>query len=217
MEGRTFLEEFGLAQVEGRLAARAIKRSVDLLFSVLALILLSPLLLLIAIAIKLESPGPVLFRQRRMGRHGDDFGMLKFRTMVDGADAEKQKLMHLNEAGGGLFKINGDPRVTRVGKLLRSTSLDELPQLWNVIRGEMSLVGPRPLVTEEDALISGAHRRRLELRPGLTGVWQVAGASQVPLDEMCELDLAYVENWSPWGDLGLMIRTVPHVIFRRGV
>jgi lipopolysaccharide/colanic/teichoic acid biosynthesis glycosyltransferase len=143
--------------------------------------------------------------------------MVKFRTMADGADDRKDELRHLNEAADGLFKIHADPRITRVGRWLRKTSLDELPQLFHVLSGEMSVVGPRPLVPEEDARIQGPFRCRTEVRPGMTGPWQVAGASQVPIGEMMELDREYVENWTAWRDVSLIVRTIPHVVMRRGI
>lgn len=197
-------------------SSRAIKRTVDFLVSGFALIVLSPLLATIAIAIKLDSPGPVLFRQRRVGRDGKPFSMLKFRTMVADADARKGELHHLNEARG-LFKIAADPRVTRVGRLLRPTSLDELPQLVNVLRREMSIVGPRPLIPEEDSRVEGWHRRRLHLTPGMTGPWQVLGSARIPLDEMSRIDYLYVTNWSLWLDIKIILRTVPHVLRRQGM
>lgn len=204
------------AEVERGFGARAAKRVFDLAFAVAALVVLTPFLALTALAIKLDSPGPVLFRQRRIGRWGREFEMLKFRTMVDGADDHKHRLRHLNEAAEGLFKINGDPRTTRTGRMLRATSLDELPQLLHVLTGRMSLVGPRPLVAEEDAEF-GAHNPRRVVRPGLTGPWQVAGASRIPIREMIVLDNDYVENWSFWGDIRLIVLTIPHVVLRRGV
>lgn len=214
---RDRVEEPPTAPLEGRAAAQGAKRVFDATISGLALLLLSPLLALIAIAIKLDTPGPILFRQRRIGRYGEPFGMLKFRTMVDGADERKHYLRHLNEAADGLFKINRDPRITRVGRLLRSTSFDELPQLVQVLTGEMSIVGPRPLIAEEDSQIRGADRRREQMRPGLTGPWQVAGSSKIPLSEMVKLDANYVDSWTLVGDLSLIVRTVPHVLMRRGV
>jgi lipopolysaccharide/colanic/teichoic acid biosynthesis glycosyltransferase len=175
---------------------------------------ISPLLLVIAVAVKVSSPGPVLFRQPRVGRRGRCFEMLKFRTMYDGADAQKAKL---RDAVGtdGLFKLADDPRVTPVGRILRRTSLDELPQLINVLRGEMSLVGPRPLVEEEDRLIAGWHHRRREGTPGMTGVWQVLGSARVPLDDMVKMDYLYRANWSLWLDLKILLRTCAHVFSRR--
>jgi lipopolysaccharide/colanic/teichoic acid biosynthesis glycosyltransferase len=199
------------------LLPRAAKRTIDLIGAVLLLVLLMPLWIAIALLIKADSPGPILFRQRRVGRGGQTFGMIKFRTMVDGADARKPALLHLNEAAEGLFKISDDPRVTKVGRWLRATCLDELPQLLHVITGQMSLVGPRPLVPEEDAQIRGVYRERLAVRPGMTGPWQVEGASAIPIHGMVLLDRYYVEEWSPWLDLKLLTRTAALVIARRGL
>jgi lipopolysaccharide/colanic/teichoic acid biosynthesis glycosyltransferase len=213
----TKLGERSIARPAPKRGHSAIKRGLDLMLSLLSLVVLLPVIALIAVLIKLDTPGPVFFRQRRIGRRGHDFGMLKFRTMVDGADDRKDELRHLNEAADGLFKIHEDPRITRVGRWLRKTSLDELPQLFQVINGEMSIVGPRPLVPEEDAQIHGQYRCRTEVRPGMTGPWQVAGSSQVPIDEMMELDREYVENWTAWRDLSLIMQTIPHVVMRRGV
>jgi lipopolysaccharide/colanic/teichoic acid biosynthesis glycosyltransferase len=198
-------------------AARATKRAFDLIGAILLLVLLAPFWLVIALAIKLDTPGPVLFRQRRIGHDGESFRMFKFRTMIDGADEQKATLLHLNQAADGLFKINGDPRITKVGGWLRSTSLDELPQLLNVVLGRMSLVGPRPLVPEEDATIIGADRRRLAMRPGMTGVWQVGGASTVPIREMVVLDRGYLEEWSLWLDIKVLAKTAVLVALRHGL
>jgi exopolysaccharide biosynthesis polyprenyl glycosylphosphotransferase len=198
-------------------SSAAIKRVFDLLGASIGLLAISPLLIGFAVAIKLDSRGPVFFRQLRVGRHGRRFYMLKFRTMVPDADAMKESLRHRNEAQEGLFKIAQDPRVTRVGRFLRATALDELPQLLNIVKGEMSLVGPRPLVIEEDERIEGWHRRRLELMPGMTGPWQILGPARVPLKEMVALDYLYVANWSLWTDVKILLRTVPHVLGRRGL
>jgi exopolysaccharide biosynthesis polyprenyl glycosylphosphotransferase len=195
---------------------RLAKRTFDLAGAAVLLVALAPLLALIAAAIELTSPGGVLFRQQRIGRDGRPFSMLKFRTMAADAEARKCELQALNQASG-LFKIVDDPRVTRVGRILRRTSLDELPQLLNVIRGEMSLVGPRPLIAEEDGTIAGWHRRRLYVRPGMSGVWQVLGSARVPLSEMVELDNLYVLSWSPWLDLKILLRTVAFVLARKGM
>src|SRR5207248_11499403 len=162
------------------------------------------------------SRGPILFRQPRVGRRGERFYMFKFRTMFQGADEDKAKLADRNQADG-LFKIMDDPRVTPVGRLLRRTSLDELPQLLNVVRGEMSLVGPRPLVEEEDSKIGGWHHRRREGTPGMTGVWQVLGPTRVSLDDMVKLDYLYRANWSLWLDLKILLRTLAYVAGRRGL
>jgi lipopolysaccharide/colanic/teichoic acid biosynthesis glycosyltransferase len=174
------------------------------------MILLWPLLAAFALAIKLTSPGPVLFRQKRIGRGGVEFDMLKFRTMADGADAHKRHLLELNEADG-LFKIANDPRVTPVGRFMRRRSLDELPQLWNVLRGQMSLVGPRPLVPEDDARVYGWQRQRLQLVPGMTGAWQLLGSTRAPLHEMVKLDYLYGTNWSLWADIKILLRTIVYV------
>jgi exopolysaccharide biosynthesis polyprenyl glycosylphosphotransferase len=193
-----------------------VKRGFDLVATVLGLVAAAPLFAIIAIAIKLDSRGPVFFRQRRVGLHGDHFEVLKFRTMVAGADAMKESLRDRNEARDGLFKIADDPRITRVGRLLRQTALDELPQLINILKGEMSLVGPRPLVIDEDQRVTGWYRRRLELTPGMTGPWQILGPARVPLREMGVIDYLYVANWSLWGDFKILMRTIPHVLARQG-
>ncbi len=198
-------------------SSAAVKRAFDLLLASIGLLLALPLMIFIAATIKLDSRGPVFFRQLRVGRHGQRFSIYKFRTMVPDAEAIKDSLRDSNEVWGGLFKIAEDPRVTRVGRLLRKTGLDELPQLVNILRGEMSLVGPRPLVIDEDERVEGWDRQRLTLTPGLTGHWQILGPARVPLGEMAAMDYLYVANWSLWTDIKIMLRTVPHVIGRRGV
>jgi exopolysaccharide biosynthesis polyprenyl glycosylphosphotransferase len=199
-------------------SVRALKRSVDLVASGLGLLVISPLLAVCAIAIKLDSPGPVFFRQRRHGRGGREFEIVKFRTMRDGAEAERFALADRNqmEGGGPLFKIHEDPRVTRVGRVLRKWSIDELPQLWNVLRGEMSLVGPRPFVVHESEQITGWAERRLDTTPGITGLWQVLGRNDIPFEEMVKLDYIYVTNWSLWWDIKILFQTLPVVLARRG-
>jgi exopolysaccharide biosynthesis polyprenyl glycosylphosphotransferase len=214
INGTTLL---GVRGFEFGRSSQVLKRSMDLAISGAALLALAPLIAVAALAIKATSPGPVFYRQVRVGRHGKPFRMLKLRTMYENAHKRRAELGHLNEAIGGLFKIADDPRVTRVGRVLRSLSLDEVPQLWHVLRGEMSLVGPRPLVVEEDRLIQGWHRQRLSLTPGMTGYWQVLGSARVPLDEMVKLDYAYVQNWSAWHDVQLLLRTIPFVARRRGL
>ncbi len=194
-----------------------IKRVFDLVGASCGLLAMAPLVIAFAVVIKLDSRGPVFFRQRRVGRHGEHFSLFKFRTMVQNADELKESLRDRNEAQDGLFKIVDDPRVTRAGKLLRRSSLDELPQLLNVLRGEMSLVGPRPLVIDEDQRVTGWYRRRLELMPGITGPWQILGPARVPLREMGAIDYLYVANWSLWGDVKIMLRTVSHMLARRGL
>jgi exopolysaccharide biosynthesis polyprenyl glycosylphosphotransferase len=194
-----------------------VKRSMDVVVAGVAVLVLSPLFLLTVLAIKLDSRGPVFFRQRRIGARGERFWMLKFRSMVPEAEQIRHRIEHLNEVEGGLFKIAADPRITRVGRCLRKTSVDELPQLLNVLRGAMSLVGPRPLVPDEDALIDGWKRRRLAVRPGMTGLWQIFGSSRVPMHEMVKIDYVYGANWSLWLDAKILLRTVPYMIGRRGV
>jgi len=194
------------------------KALLDRITSTLLLILLSPLFLLIWIAIKLESTGPVFFRQRRSGRHGDPFTMYKFRTMHSDAEMRKAELEALNEMSGPVFKIKKDPRVTRVGAFLRFTSLDELPQLFNVFLGHMSLVGPRPLPTYETlAMTANAQRRRLSVTPGITCLWQVSGRNEVTdFADWVRLDLEYIDQWSLWLDFQILLRTIPAVLFGRG-
>ncbi|MEA2209367.1 MAG: hypothetical protein QOF54_1844 [Solirubrobacteraceae bacterium] len=198
-------------------SSAALKRAFDVVGASLGLLAIAPLMLSFALAIKIDSRGPIFFRQLRVGRHGRRFYMLKFRTMVKDAEEMKDALRDRNEAQEGLFKIAADPRVTRMGRFLRTTALDELPQLFNIFTGEMSLVGPRPLVVEEDERIEGWHRRRLELMPGMTGPWQILGPARVPLKEMVALDYLYVANWSLWTDVKILLRTVPHVLGRRGL
>jgi exopolysaccharide biosynthesis polyprenyl glycosylphosphotransferase len=205
------LRRYGLSR-----SSQLMKRSMDVVFAAAALVVLAPLFAVIAVAIKLTSEGPVFFHQTRVGRGGRGFRILKFRTMVSGAERAKLELHDGNETSG-LFKIADDPRVTRVGRFLRKASLDELPQLVNVLRGEMSLVGPRPLVTDEDSQIGGWHRRRLDLTPGLTGAWQILASTRVPLEDMVSLDYLYIVNWSLWSDVEILLRTVPHVLHRRNL
>ena len=196
------------------------KRVIDVAVVAGAIAVLSPVLAICAIAIKLDTPGPVLFRQRRVGREGRRFELLKFRSMSHNAEALKDQTAHLNFHGGatehGMFKVAQDPRVTRVGRILRRWSFDELPQLFNILRGEMSLVGPRPLIENEYEQITGRHRRRVDLMPGLTGLWQVHGRSNIPFEGMVDLDYLYVTNWSLWVDLKVLIRTFAVVARGRG-
>ena len=205
------VRHFGLSR-----SSEALKRTTDLIGASVALVVLLPLLLILAVAVKLSSRGPVFFAQKRIGRQGEVFRMLKFRSMVVGADSVKEALRGRNEAEGGLFKIDQDPRVTRVGRLMRRISLDELPQLLNVLRGEMSLVGPRPLVPDEDALIEGWQRRRLAVKPGMTGLWQIFGSARIPMQEMVKIDYLYGANWSIWLDMKILLRTIPYILGRRG-
>lgn len=196
--------------------ARVTKRGFDLVFASLGIFLLAPMFIVIAIWIKLDSRGPVFFKQRRMGRNEKKFDIIKFRTMRVGAEQQRSDLLVHNESSGPLFKIREDPRVTQVGAILRQLSLDELPQLFNVLRGEMSLVGPRPFVVYEDDQIVGWARRRLDLTPGITGLWQVLGRNDIEFEEMVRLDYLYVNSWSLWWDVKLLLRTAPIVFSRRG-
>ncbi|MFZ2052216.1 MAG: sugar transferase [Solirubrobacteraceae bacterium] len=199
-------------------SAQAVKRVSDVVLSLVALTLACPLLLLVAILIKLDSRGPVFFAQRRVGRGGRPFRIYKYRSMFLDADERKREYMKLNDVGDGvMFKIHDDPRVTRVGRLLRKTSIDELPQLFNVLRGDMSLVGPRPLIPEEaEAVSQHWHERRLDLRPGLTGLWQVYGRSTIPFQDMLRFDYQYVAKWSLARDFEIMLLTVPAMVTARG-
>ncbi|MBN1434899.1 sugar transferase [Candidatus Fermentibacterales bacterium] len=193
-----------------------LKRGLDLAISMLLLILLSPVFLLISAAIVLDSGMPVFYVQTRLGRHNREFRMLKFRSMRKGADRERAGLSELNEASGPLFKMRSDPRVTRIGGLLRRWSLDELPQLFNVLSGSMSLVGPRPPLPSEVEHYKRRHLKRLETTPGMTGVWQISGRSELSFDRMIKLDIYYVDNWSVWLDLSIIMLTLPAILRRQG-
>jgi exopolysaccharide biosynthesis polyprenyl glycosylphosphotransferase len=198
-------------------SSQFLKRGLDVIGAGTGLILLAPLLAVVAVAIKLDSAGPAVFRQLRMGARGETFSIFKFRTMSVDAEARKQDVAHLNRharRGGDprMFKVDNDPRITRVGRVLRKLSIDELPQLWNVVRGEMSLVGPRPLILEEDAHVIDWAERRLDLKPGITGIWQVLGRDGIPFEEMVRLDYLYVTSWTLAGDLRLLLRTLPIVV-----
>jgi exopolysaccharide biosynthesis polyprenyl glycosylphosphotransferase len=193
-----------------------LKRAVDVILASLALVLLAPVWGAIALAIRLDSPGPVIFRQERVGRGSRRFVCLKFRTMCVDAEARVAELQAHNEASGPLFKMRDDPRITRVGRWLRRASLDEVPQIINVLRGEMSWVGPRPGLPSEVAQYDPWHLRRLEVSPGITGLWQVSGRSDVTFDEMVLLDIYYIENWSLALDLRILLKTLPSVLFSAG-
>jgi exopolysaccharide biosynthesis polyprenyl glycosylphosphotransferase len=196
-------------------SSRALKRAFDLVAASLGLVFLAPLFAAVALCIKLGSRGPVFFRQVRRGANGTTFRIYKFRTMVAEAEEKKADVVHLNmhrDRDPRMTKIPDDPRVTRVGRFLRRTSIDELPQLINVIKGEMSLVGPRPLILEEDAHVQEWARKRLDLKPGITGLWQVLGRSDIPFDEMTKLDYVYVTNWSLREDIRLILLTVPSLL-----
>lgn len=195
----------------------AVRRVVDVVLAAALLVLLSPLMLAIAVAIRVVSPGgPVLFRQTRCGLHGRRFTFLKFRTMMPDAERLKPALEPFNEMDGPAFKMTNDPRVFPLGRLLRRTSLDELPQLWNILQGHMSFIGPRPSIVEEVDKYEPWQRRRLSMKPGLTCLWQISGRSELTFDEWMRLDLEYIDNWSLWLDLKIALKTVPAVLLRRG-
>ncbi|HZM16009.1 MAG TPA: exopolysaccharide biosynthesis polyprenyl glycosylphosphotransferase [Candidatus Krumholzibacteria bacterium] len=197
-------------------AYRILKRLIDVAFSLCGLALLLPLLPVVVLLIRLDSPGPVIFAQRRVGQRGRQFTCYKFRSMVAGAEAMKSTLAELNEASGPAFKIRDDPRITRVGAFLRRSSLDEVPQLLNVLRGQMSIVGPRPQIPTEVELYEPWHRRRLEVKPGITCLWQIAGRSHIGFDEWMRLDLEYLRRRSLQLDLWIVLHTLPAVIARKG-
>jgi exopolysaccharide biosynthesis polyprenyl glycosylphosphotransferase len=193
-----------------------VKRGFDLVVSALVLLVGLPLWALLALAIKIDSRGPIFFVDRRIGVGEKEFAMLKFRTMVADAAARQRELEPENEAEGALFKIRDDPRVTRVGRFLRRFSLDEIPQVGNVLKGDMSLVGPRPLPLRDYQLLEDWHRRRYGVLPGMTGLWQISGRSGLSFDELVRLDFTYIENWSVWLDISIIVKTIPAVLTRRG-
>ena len=207
---------YSLVSGPDRVVALVAKRLLDIAGSFVLMILLLPLMAVIALAIRLNSPGGALFRQTRVGLHGRTFEVLKFRTMIDGAERQLAELAERNEIRGHAFKVTDDPRVTAVGRWLRRTSLDELPQLWNVLRGEMSLVGPRPPLVSEVAGYDVWHRRRLSMKPGMTGLWQVRARHEEDFDRWVESDLEYIDSWSLWLDLRIILRTIPAVLMREG-
>jgi len=196
--------------------SRLIKRTMDLLVSLIAVIILSPILLTVAVLIKLTSPGPVFFRQERMGKNHEHFMMYKFRSMHVNAEEKKEDLEDLNEVTGPIFKMKEDPRITKVGRIIRRLSIDELPQLINVFTGKMSLVGPRPLPLEEAEACTGTADMRHQVQPGITGLWQILGRSDIPYEEMVQLDYLYVTNWTPMWDLKIVIRTFIAIVRKRG-
>jgi exopolysaccharide biosynthesis polyprenyl glycosylphosphotransferase len=196
--------------------AHVLKRGLDVAVSGLALLAFAPIAAVIALAIKIDDGGPVFFRQKRIGRDGREFAMVKFRSMRTTAEAEKDALFHANEGAGPLFKLKSDPRVTRIGAFLRKYSLDEVPQFWNVLVGDMSVVGPRPPLPSEVQTYDGTVFRRLYIKPGITGLWQVSGRSDLNWDEGVRLDLRYVENWSVLDDVIIMWRTVKVMVRPHG-
>ncbi len=193
-----------------------LKRVMDVLLSALVLVITSPIILLTVIAIKLDSPGPIIFSQKRMGKDDKQFNVYKFRSMCVDAEAQVATLQEQNEASGPLFKMRNDPRITRVGRVIRRLSIDELPQFWNVLKGNMSVIGPRPALPNEVEQYEPWHKRRLEVAPGITGLWQVSGRSDLTFDEMALLDIYYIENWSATLDLTILLKTIPTVILGSG-
>jgi exopolysaccharide biosynthesis polyprenyl glycosylphosphotransferase len=212
---RFFLKRAGwVTVVKG---AYLVKRVFDIVVSSILMILLMPVFITVAVAIRLEDPGPILFKQRRVGRWGALFTMWKFRSMYTDAEDRKKELTAQNEMEGGvIFKMKDDPRVTKVGRVIRKTSIDELPQLWNVLKGDMSLVGPRPPVPREVDEYSLSDRRRLEVIPGITCIWQVSGRSDIPFDQQVELDVQYIQSQSFWTDIKILLKTVPALLFGTG-
>ena len=196
--------------------ALLLKRLVDIMLSSLILIAISPVLLAIAIAVKMDSPGPVFYLSERIGKKGRVFGCIKFRTMVSDAEKRRADIMHMNERDGVLFKITNDPRITRLGRFLRKYSLDELPQFFNVLHGDMSIVGPRPPLACEVQEYKLSHLRRLDVTPGITGLWQVQSRQDPSFDSYISLDVTYIENWSVWLDIKIILRTIGVVIAGTG-
>jgi exopolysaccharide biosynthesis polyprenyl glycosylphosphotransferase len=193
-----------------------LKRVLDIVTSSVMLVLLAPLFLVTALAIKIDNPGPVFYKQVRVGKWGKLFTIYKFRSMIVGADKIKDQLLDQNESGGVIFKMKRDPRITRTGRIIRKLSIDELPQLWNVLKGDMSLVGPRPPVPREVAEYEYADRRRLDAIPGITCIWQVSGRSEIDFEGQVRLDVQYIENQSFWGDIKILLKTVPAVVLGKG-
>jgi lipopolysaccharide/colanic/teichoic acid biosynthesis glycosyltransferase len=195
--------------------ATTIKRLFDLIATTSAIILLSPILIITAILIKLSSSGPILFKQVRIGLNGKQFVMFKFRSMINNAEAHKKELIHMNKRDGPTFKIDNDPRVTPIGKFIRKHSIDELPQLFNILTGDMSIVGPRPPLPEEFKSYSTWQTRRLSVPPGLTCYWQILRNKNIDFSQWVKLDLKYIDNWSFWTDISIIYKTIPEVIFGR--
>jgi exopolysaccharide biosynthesis polyprenyl glycosylphosphotransferase len=193
-----------------------LRRVMDFLGSLVLIVLLSPIFLLIALLIRIDSPGPALYRQPRYGLNGRKFTCYKFRSMHTGSDEKRRELIDFNLTNGPAFKMKNDPRVTRAGKYLRKASLDEFPQLFNVLKGDMSFVGPRPLLLEEVEKFEGWQRRRLSMKPGITGLWQVSGRNQIDFNEWMKLDLEYIDNWSLWLDMKILLKTIPVVLSGKG-
>jgi exopolysaccharide biosynthesis polyprenyl glycosylphosphotransferase len=213
MEGIPFLTFTTTPSNETQLA---FKRVLDVAISSILLVMSAPVIVLAALAIKLSSGGTVIFKQERIGLNGRTFTLYKFRTMLEDAHARRDEVNHLNEMTGPVFKAKEDPRVTSIGRFLRKFSLDELPQLWNVLKGDMSLVGPRPPIPEEVRSYHRWHRRRLSMKPGLTCLWQISGRNNIDFDRWMQMDLQYIDNWSPSLDMKILLRTIPAVLSGRG-
>jgi len=192
------------------------KRVVDVLVASVLLVVFSPFALITGAFIRLSSSGPMFYRQVRCGLYGRKFKLVKFRTMIEGAEDKLWEIKHLNEMGGPVFKMHNDPRVTPLGRVLRKFSIDEVPQAWNVLKGEMSIVGPRAPLLEEVQHYSTKQRRRLSVKPGITCLWQVSGRNDIDFSRWMELDLEYIDNWSFWLDIRIMLRTIPAVFTARG-
>ncbi len=208
---------YGVPRVGLPRSSAFLKRCFDFTASILLTIVMLPVWAVVAVLIKLDSRGPVIFRQTRIGSNSKEFTIIKFRTMTTDAEARKEEIHRSLGNDAGLFKMARDPRITRVGRVLRRFSFDETPQILNVLSGRMSLVGPRPLIPDEDKLVTGPYRRRLDIKPGITGPWQVAGAVRLPLDEMAQLDYQYVASWSVWGDVTLLCQTGAFVLKGRNI
>jgi exopolysaccharide biosynthesis polyprenyl glycosylphosphotransferase len=203
---------YSLISGPDRTVALVVKRAVDVVVASLAIAVGLPLLVVIALVVRLRDGSPVFFHQTRIGLHGRQFQMLKYRTMSVDAEARLEELLRKSEISGAAFKMTNDPRITATGKFLRRTSMDELPQLWNVLRGQMSLVGPRPALPREVETYDLWHRRRLSMKPGITGLWQVSARRSPDFDHWAQLDLSYIDRWSLWLDLQILARTLPAVL-----
>jgi len=206
-----------MATMELSLRDQVLKRAMDIVGALVGCAISIPIIAVVAIPLKLESPGPLFFKQQRVGRNGRVFYIHKLRSMYVDAEQRKQELMAKNEMSGLMFKMQDDPRITRVGRFIRKTSIDELPQFFDVLRGDMSLVGTRPPTLDEYKQYESHHKRRLSMKPGITGLWQVSGRSRIDdFEEVVKLDVQYIDNWSLWGDVKLLLKTVAVVFARRG-
>lgn len=206
------LEGVSIPAADVRLGYQLVKRAIDVIGALVLLLLLSPVFLIIVICIKIDSPGAIIFRQKRLGLGGRGFVFYKFRSMCVDAETSKDKILHLNEVSGPIFKIKNDPRVTRIGRFLRRYSLDELPQLFNVLKGDMSFVGPRPPLPDEVEKYEDWQLRRLSVIPGITCLWQISGRSNISFDEWVELDLKYIDSRNLWQDIKILLKTIPAVL-----